>query len=232
MNSLMGKRYKIAVDGFSSCGKSTLAKQIAQRLGAVYIDSGAMYRAVALLALKNNCLADHKLEVTCMKPLVDNVKMEFNSSDNHLMLNEEDVEQEIRGKEVAGIVSEVARFGFVREKMVKMQQDYSNTNSVVMDGRDIGTHVFPDAEVKLFLTADPKVRAKRRFDELKEKGMEQPFEEVLDNIKQRDEADQNREIAPLRKADDAIIIDNSVMSREQQLDHALQIIYGKIGDAL
>jgi cytidylate kinase len=120
----------------------------------------------------------------------------------------------------------------VREKMVKMQQEYSLTNSVVMDGRDIGTHVFPYAEVKLFLTADPKVRAQRRFDELKEKGMQQSFDEVLDNILQRDEADQSREIAPLRKADDAIIIDNSVMSREQQLEHALQIIYGKIGDAL
>ena len=228
----MTNNYKIAVDGFSSCGKSTLAKQIAQRLGVIYIDSGAMYRAIALLALRNDCVEKENVKTDCLKPLVDNVKIEFQSSNNHLMLNDEDVEQEIRGKEVANHVSEVARHGFVREKMVKMQQDYSLTNSVVMDGRDIGTHVFPDAEVKLFLTADPKVRAQRRYDELKEKGMEQQFEEVLENIKQRDEADQSREIAPLRQADDAIVIDNSVMSREQQLEHALQIIYAKIGEAL
>lgn len=228
----MSKKYKIAVDGFSSCGKSTLAKQIAQRLGVLYIDSGAMYRAVALLAIRNNCIVDNNLNVSCMQSLVEKVKMEFQPANNHLLLNGEDVEQEIRGKDVANHVSEVAKHGFVREKMVKMQQDYSLTNSVVMDGRDIGTHVFPDAEVKLFLTADPKVRAQRRFDELKEKGMEQPFEEVLENIKQRDEADQNREIAPLRKAEDATVIDNSVMSREQQLEHALQIIYSKIGAAL
>lgn len=228
----MTKNYKIAVDGFSSCGKSTLAKQIAQRLGVVYIDSGAMYRAIALLAIRNNCIIDNNLDVSCMQPFVDEVKMEFQPTNNHLLLNGEDVEQEIRGTEVASNVSEVAKHGFVREKMVKMQQDYSLTNSVVMDGRDIGTHVFPNAEVKLFLTADPKVRAQRRYDEQKEKGMEQPFDEVLENIKHRDESDQNREIAPLRKADDATVIDNSVMSREQQLEHALQIIYAKIGDAL
>ncbi|PLX24615.1 MAG: (d)CMP kinase [Salinivirgaceae bacterium] len=228
----MSKKYQVAVDGFSSCGKSTLAKQIAQLLGAVYIDSGAMYRAIALIALRNNCVEKDSVNKDCLKPLVENVKIEFQPSDNHLILNGEDVELEIRGKEVASHVSEVAKHGFVREKMVKMQQDYSLTNSVVMDGSDIGTHVFPNAEVKLFLTADPEVRAQRRFYELKEKGMEQPFEEVLENIKQRDEADQNREIAPLRKADDATIIDNSVMSREQQLEHALQIIYVKLGEAL
>jgi cytidylate kinase len=232
MNSLIGKKYKIAVDGFSSCGKSTLAKQIAQRVGAVYIDSGAMYRAVALLAIKNNCIVSNDLNVSCMQPLVDELKMEFDSINNHLLLNGEDVEKEIRGKAVASHVSEVAKHGFVREKMVKMQQDYSLSSSVVMDGRDIGTHVFPDAEVKLFLTADPKVRAQRRYDELKEKGMEQSFDEILENIKHRDTVDQNREIAPLRKADDAIVIDNSVITREQQLDHALQIIYSKIGDTL
>ncbi len=228
----MSEFYRIAVDGFSSCGKSTLARQIAEVLGAVYIDSGAMYRAATLLALRNKCIIGKSLETGCFRPIIQHATIEFSTINNHLLLNDHDVEKEIRSPEVANHVSEVASHGFVRELLVQMQQSYSEKAPVVMDGRDIGTHVFPGAEVKIFLTAEPQIRAERRYHELREQSVDISFEEVLKNVKKRDEKDQNRMIAPLRKADDAVEINNSYLSRNEQLDKALEIIYEKIGDKL
>ncbi len=228
----MSKYYRIAVDGFSSCGKSTLARQIADILGALYIDSGAMYRAATLLALNNNCIKNGKLDTGCFRSVMQHAQIDFNTRDHHIILNGKDVEKEIRSPHVADYVSEVASHGFVREILMQTQRSYSDKAPVVMDGRDIGTHVFPDAEVKVFLNADPRIRAERRFRELQEKGITSTFDEVLENVQKRDEADQSREIAPLRKADDAIEIDNSHLTRKQQLDKALEIIHSKIDTAL
>lgn len=228
----MSAYYRIAVDGFSSCGKSTLARQIAEVLGAVYIDSGAMYRAATLLAIQNNCIRDWHLDTGCFMPIIQRARIEFRTTDNHLLLNEKDVEKEIRSPEVADHVSEVASHGFIREIMVQMQRSYSEKSPVVMDGRDIGTHVFPDAEVKIFLTAEPRIRAERRYQELQEQSVNISFDEVFENVKKRDEKDQNRSVAPLRKADDAIEINNSYLSRSEQLEQALEIVHEKIGDVL
>ncbi len=228
----MAKNYRIAVDGFSSCGKSTLARQIADVLGALYIDSGAMYRAATLLALNNNCIVENKLDVGCFRPVMQQAKIDFSTADNHILLDGKDVEKEIRSPRVADFVSEVSSHGFVREILVQIQRSYSEKAPVVMDGRDIGTHVFPDAEVKLFLTAEPRIRAERRFRELQEKGVTATFEEVFENVQKRDKADQNREIAPLRQADDAIEINNSNLTRKEQLDKALEIVHSKIDIAL
>lgn len=224
----MAEYYRIAVDGYSSCGKSTLARQIATLLNVLYIDSGAMYRAATLLALEQNCFNNDKLDPGCFRPEILAANIEYRPSDNHILLNGRDVENEIRGTEVAARVSEVARHGFVREMLVQLQRSYGDMMPVVMDGRDIGTHVFPDAEVKIFLTAEPRIRAERRYRELQEKSIETSFEEVLENVKKRDHIDRTRDIAPLRKAADAVEIDNSHLSREEQLEKALEIIYAKI----
>lgn len=228
----MANFYRIAVDGYSSCGKSTLAKQIAEVLNILYIDSGAMYRAATLLALENNCLPNSELDTGCFRPVIQQARIEFDPATNHVLLNGKDVEKEIRGPAIADHVSEVASHGFVREVLVQMQRAYCEQSPVVMDGRDIGTHVFPDAEVKIFLTAEPSIRAERRYRELLEKSIETTFSEVLENVQKRDKIDQNRKVAPLRKADDATEIDNSHLSRKEQLDQALEIIYDKIGDRL
>lgn len=216
--------FKIAVDGYSSCGKSTIARQLAEKLDAVYIDSGAMYRAVTLFAIENKCIADDKFEIDCLRNKIDDIKLTFNSENNHIRLNGRDVEDEIRKSYVAKWVSEIATVDFVRSKMVALQQSYCSEYSVVMDGRDIGTHVFPDAQAKLFLTADKRIRAKRRYDELISKGIQTSIDEVLENIEKRDYIDQHRDIAPLRKANDAVEIDNSKLNREEQLELALKIV--------
>lgn len=224
----MSTYYKIAVDGFSSCGKSTLARQIAEVLNILYIDSGAMYRAATLLAIENNCIINNELNVGCFRPLLQKAEIAFRNTDNHILLNGKDVETAIRGTIVADQVSNVASHGFIREILVQMQRSYSDNGPVVMDGRDIGTHVFPNAEVKIFLTAEPRIRAERRFEELGQKSIDATFDEVFENVRKRDEADQSRKIAPLRKASDAIEINNSYLTREEQLQKALDIIYEKI----
>ncbi|MFO7863873.1 MAG: (d)CMP kinase [Salinivirgaceae bacterium] len=224
----MSEYYQIAVDGFSSCGKSTLARQIGEVLHITYIDSGAMYRAAALLALQHKCIVNGKLQPECFRPILQKADIQFHKSTNHVLLNGDDVEAEIRQHEVAENVSEVASHGFVRTILMQLQRNYSDTSSVVMDGRDIGTHVFPHAQVKLFIVADAHVRAERRFRELQEKNTEATFEQVLDNIQKRDELDQTREVAPLRKADDAVEIDNGNLTREEQLELALRIINEKL----
>lgn len=224
----MSKKYKIAVDGFSSCGKSTLAKQVAEKLKITYIDSGAMYRAVALLAIESGCIQNEIINESCLKDKLKTIDLVFDKQSNHTILNGIDVEDKIRQQQVAGKVSKVATLDFVREKLVILQQKYGDHQSVIMDGRDIGTHVFPDAEVKLFLTADPRIRAERRYKELVDKGQTVTFDEILANVKERDHIDQTREIAPLRKANDAEEIDNSNLSREEQLQKALEIVSEKL----
>lgn len=219
--------FQVAVDGFSSCGKSTLAKQIAKSLGVTYIDSGAMYRAATLLAMNNDCIHDGKLNEACFAPIMLKAEILFDCN-NRMLLNGADVENEIRKPDVADHVSEVASYHSVRQILTAKQQQYGESESVVMDGRDIATHVFPHAAVKLFVTAKPEIRAQRRFLELQEKGIEISFDEVLTNVKSRDAKDQSRTVAPLKKAHDAIEIDNSNLTREEQLALALQIIHEKI----
>ena len=215
----------IAIDGYSSCGKSTMAKQMAKELGYIYIDTGAMYRAVTLYALRNGFFKsgelDEKALITNLKNI--NVAFKYNSNLNssETCLNNENVEQEIRGIEVSNHVSKVARVKEVRSKMVDLQREMGNEKGLVMDGRDIGSVVFPNAELKIFMTADYEIRAKRRFDELKAKGDNTSYEDVLANINSRDMDDTSRTENPLIKAEDAIVIDNSNITQEQQLELAL-----------
>ncbi|MBR4265293.1 MAG: (d)CMP kinase [Bacteroidales bacterium] len=221
------KNIKIAVDGFSSCGKSTLAKQLAAHFGFVFIDSGAMYRAVTLFAIENNIISeDDVVDINKLKKEIKNIKITFQTIDgkNHTFLNGKDVETEIRQIRVSKRVSIIATLDFVREEMVNLQRNLSEENSVIMDGRDIGTVVFPNAELKLFVTATPEVRAQRRYDELKAKGEDVNFDEIKANLINRDRIDSTREIAPLKQADDAVVLDNSNMTREQQFDFAVKLI--------
>lgn len=217
----------IAIDGYSSCGKSTLAKQLASHLGFIYIDSGAMYRAITLFALNSGLYEREKLNREKLLDALDDVRVEFKrngSGTAPVLLNGKEVEDEIRQMRVSEKVSEIAAIPEVRQKLVRMQQEMAAKKGVVMDGRDIGTHVIPDAEVKLFMTAKPEVRAQRRFDELKGKGLDVTFEEVLENLRSRDEQDTTRETNPLRKADDAIEFDNSEIGLDAQFDYALEIV--------
>jgi cytidylate kinase len=222
------KRITIAIDGFSSCGKSTMAKQLAQKIGYIYIDSGAMYRAVTLLALQNGLFAeDGTIDEVKLAELLKKSKIGFKlnkaTSLPETYLNKENVEKEIRTMEVSSHVSPIAVIPFVRTAMVKIQQDLGKKKGIVMDGRDIGTTVFPDAEMKVFVTATPEIRAQRRYDELKQKGEETDFDEVLKNVKERDYIDSHREVSPLRQAEDAVVLDNSQMTREEQLEWLLQL---------
>lgn len=217
----------IAIDGHSSCGKSTLAKEIAKNLSYIYLDTGAMYRAVTYYFMQKKIIIDNKLETTQLEKNLSNISIEFKRQNNgalHTMLNNKDVENEIRTMEVSNLVSEVSQYAAVRKQMVALQQEMGKKKAIILDGRDIGTVVFPNAEVKLFLTADSKIRAQRRYDEIIEKGDSITFDEVLENINQRDFQDENRKESPLKKADDAIIIDNSYLNREEQLAKALEII--------
>ncbi|NHB68404.1 (d)CMP kinase [Perlabentimonas gracilis] len=216
------KKITIAIDGYSSCGKSTYAKAIAQRLNYIYIDSGAMYRAVTLACIRAGVANDSGVDEDRLPELLHSLKVGFvpNQSGTGWLttLNNEVVENEIRTLEVSNLVSPVSAIAMVRSKMTQQQQEMGKQKGIVMDGRDIGTVVFPDAELKIFMTADPVIRAKRRLKEMESKGQNATLEEVLENIEQRDHIDRNREVAPLRQANDAIVLDNSNMTVEQQME--------------
>ncbi len=215
----------IAIDGYSSCGKSTMAKDLAKEIGYIYIDSGAMYRCVTLFALENNILKGNEIDSERLKGLLDSIKISFildeQSKKPLTCLNGVVVEDKIRSMEVSSYVSPIATLGFVREELVRQQQQMGKEKGIVMDGRDIGTVVFPDAELKIFVTASPEIRAQRRYDELKEKNQEASFDEILKNVIERDYIDEHREVSPLRKADDAIVLDNSNITIEQQKEWLL-----------
>lgn len=214
------KKITIAIDGFSSCGKSTMAKDLAREIGYIYIDSGAMYRAVTLYALRHDIFRGEKIDEARLLTEMPQVKVGFRLNAEtgrpDTYLGDECVEKEIRTMEVSNHVSLIAALPFVREAMVEQQQAMGREKGIVMDGRDIGTTVFPDAELKIFVTASPEIRAQRRYDELKAKGQEAGYDEILENVKQRDYIDQNREVSPLRKADDALLLDNSQLTIAQQ----------------
>ena len=211
----------IAIDGFSSCGKSTFAKAIAARLGYIFIDTGAMYRAVTLYALEQGAIVDGKVDEAAVVALLPevNITFKFNAERgaSDVYVNGELAEGKIRSIEVSNCVSSVSSIREVREKLVAMQQQMGRERGVVMDGRDIGTVVFPDAELKIFMTAEPKVRAERRYAELTAKGDKVTMEEILENVISRDKADMERAISPLRQAEDAVVLDNSYMSVEEQM---------------
>lgn len=218
----------IAIDGYSSCGKSTMAKQLATRIGYIYVDSGAMYRAVTLFALRNNIFDknDH-IDTARLESILDQCHISFRLNATtrlpETFLNGENVEEAIRTMDVSARVSPIAVLPFVREALVAQQQAMGRQKGIVMDGRDIGTTVFPEAEMKVFVTATPEIRAQRRYDELKAKGVETTLADVLRNVKERDYIDSHREVSPLRQATDAVVLDNSHLSREQQLDWLLKL---------
>ena len=214
------KKITIAIDGYSSCGKSTMAKDLAREVGYIYIDSGAMYRAVTLYCLDNGLFTPDGIDTTQLEAAMPNIRISFqlNPETQRPMtyLNGVNVEDRIRTMEVSTRVSPVAALPFVREALVKLQQEMGQAKGIVMDGRDIGTVVFPDAELKIFVVASAEIRAQRRDDELKAKGQEASYEEILANVKERDYIDQNREVSPLRQAEDAILLDNSNLTIEEQ----------------
>ena len=215
------KKITIAIDGYSSCGKSTMAKDLAKRIGYVYVDTGAMYRAVTLFALRNGLFAEDGAVLTDelekrMEEISISFKFNPETQKPDTYLNGELVEKEIRSMEVSNLVSPIATLPFVRTAMVRQQQLMGKEKGIVMDGRDIGTVVFPDAELKIFVTASAEVRAQRRYDELKGKGMEADYDDILKNVQERDYIDSHREVAPLRQADDAILLDNSHITIEEQ----------------
>ena len=225
----MAKKIVITIDGWSSCGKSTLAKQLAKELGYVYVDSGAMYRAITLFFLRNNVDLINKKEI---KEALENISLEFifnsTSGNSEIYLNSENVEYLIRDMFIAEKVSDVAAIKEVREFAVAQQQKMGAKKGIVMDGRDIGTVVFPKAELKLFMTADSAIRVQRRFKELYEKNPNITIEEVKDNLELRDYIDSNREISPLRRAEDAIELDNTNLSESQQFLKAIDMAKEKI----
>lgn len=214
------KKITIAIDGFSSCGKSTMAKDLAREIGYIYIDSGAMYRAVTLYSLEHGFIQGDRIDTAQLEKDIANIHITFQlnaeTGKPDTFLNGVNVEKQIRTMEVSSHVSPIATLDFVREAMVAQQQEMGKAKGIVMDGRDIGTTVFPDAELKIFVTASPEIRAQRRYDELKAKGEEACFEDILENVKKRDYIDQNREVSPLRKADDALLLDNSHLTIAQQ----------------
>lgn len=215
------KKIVIAIDGFSSCGKSTMAKDLAREVGYIYVDTGAMYRAVTLFAMRNDVFdAEGNINETRLKALLPDVKLTFQLNNEtklpEVCLNGENVERYIRTLEVSQHVSPIAALPFVREKLVEQQQAMGNEKGIVMDGRDIGTVVFPNAELKIFVTASAEIRAQRRFKELEAKGMPADFDEILQNVEQRDYIDTHRETSPLRQADDALVLDNSHLTIAEQ----------------
>ena len=222
------KKITIAVDGFSSTGKSTLAKQLAKELEYVYVDTGAMYRAVALYAMQNKFIGPDFFDKKALIDSLSSIKLEFKFNTDlgfaQIYLNGENVEREIRTIEVSSFVSKVAEVSEVRSKLVEQQQEMGKNKAIVMDGRDIGTVVFPDAELKIFMTASAETRAKRRFDELQQKGDTVSYEDVLNNVVERDYIDTHREDSPLVIANDAIEIDNSYLSREEQFSAVLELV--------
>jgi cytidylate kinase len=222
------KKITIAIDGFSSTGKSTLAKQLAQHLGYVFVDTGAMYRAVTYFAVQNHLISQNhfdKQDLITMLPTI-NLKFQFNVALGHgeMYLDDVNIEKEIRTIEVSKYVSKVAEISEVRAKLVEQQQQMGKDKGIVMDGRDIGTVVFPDAELKIFMTASAATRAQRRFDELQQKGEEVTYNEVFKNVEERDYIDTHRKDSPLVKAADAIEIDNSHISKEEQFNRVLALV--------
>ena len=215
------KKITIAIDGHSSCGKSTMAKDLASKIGYTYIDTGAMYRAVTLYALQHGLFNDDgSIRLAELEAAMPDIRITFRFNEEtrrpDTYLNGVCVEREIRGMEVSAHVSPIATVGFVRTAMVAQQQEMGKLKGIVMDGRDIGTVVFPDAELKVFVTASAEVRAQRRYDELKAKGDEASFDEILENVKERDRIDSSREVSPLRQADDALLLDNSHLTIPEQ----------------
>lgn len=218
----------IALDGYSSCGKSTLAKELAKKLGYIYVDTGAMYRATTLYFLRNNIdLENEEQVVEALKNILISFEIRPDGGFNTI-LNKEDIEEEIRGMGVSNMVSPVATISAVRKAMVAQQRLMGENKGIVMDGRDIGTVVFPYAELKIFLNADTEVRAKRRMDEMISKGIDISFQEIKKNLRDRDRIDSTRKDSPLKKAFDAIEIDNTDMTREQQLEHVLDLAKRRI----
>jgi len=217
------KRITIAIDGFSACGKSTLAKDLAKRLGYVFIDSGAMYRAAALYCLQHQLIQGGELNKEEINLHLTKMEIHFEVKEQelHIFLNGLDVSSEIRQPEVAGIVSIVASYKPIREKLVEAQQKMGSQGGIVMDGRDIGSVVFPNAELKLFVTADPEIRVQRRLDEMQSKGIEMSVEEVRQNLAERDHLDSTRAESPLIQVPDALVLDNSQLTKEEQLDWVL-----------
>lgn len=227
------KKITVAIDGYSSTGKSTMARQLAASLGYRYIDSGAMYRAVALFALRNGIISDNnKVDVQEIIKLLPRIVIDFVITENgqqHTFINGEDVEEKIRDLRVSNIVSQVAAIPEVRFEMVRQQRELGAGGGIVMDGRDIGTTVFPEAELKIFVTASPEIRAARRFNELKLKDENIKLADVLENVKQRDYLDEHREVSPLRKSPDAILLDNGNMTLKQQQEWLYNLAILKIG---
>ena len=222
------KKIIIAIDGHSSCGKSTFAKAIAARLGYIFIDTGAMYRAVTLYALEHGAICSGMVDEQAVEAMLDDINIDFRFNPlrgaSDIYVNGDLVEGKIRTIEVSNCVSAVSSLAAVRQKLVAMQQQMGLKRGVVMDGRDIGTVVFPDAELKIFMTADPRVRAQRRYDELTAKGDKVSLEEIEQNVRDRDYQDEHRAISPLRKADDAIVLDNSQMTVEEQMTWVMEQI--------
>ena len=220
------KKITIAIDGHSSCGKSTMAKDLAREVGYVYVDTGAMYRSVTLYALRHGLFTDNGIDEAGLRSQLSDIHISFKFNPKtgrpDTYLNGELVEQDIRTMEVSNHVSPIATLGFVREAMVAQQQDMGRGGGVLMDGRDIGTVVFPQAELKVFVTASAEVRAQRRYDELKGKGMEADYDDILKNVQERDYIDSHREVSPLRQADDALLLDNSHMTIPEQNEWLMQ----------
>ena len=229
------KKITIAIDGFSSCGKSTMAKDLAKQLGYIYVDTGAMYRAVTLFAMQHGLFnADGSVKTQDLQQQMSHINITFKlnklTGRPDTYLNNELVESNIRTLEVSNHVSQIAAIPFVREAMVAQQQRLGKDKAVVMDGRDIGTVVFPEAELKVFVTASAEVRAQRRYDELKEKGMPADFNDILKNVEERDYIDSHREVSPLRKAPDAIELDNSHMTIAEQSDWLMKLVKERISE--
>jgi len=229
------KKITIAIDGFSSCGKSTMAKDLAKEIGYIYVDTGAMYRSVTLFALRNHLFdANGKINVEELEKLMPEIKIsfKFNPSTGRpdTYLNGELVEKEIRTLEVSNHVSPIATIPFVRKALVAQQQQMGKEKGIVMDGRDIGTTVFPDAELKIYVTASPEVRAQRRYDELQAKGMPANYEDILKNVQERDYIDTHREVSPLKKAEDALELDNSHMTITEQKQWLIEAFKKSLSD--
>jgi len=228
----MKKKLIIAIDGYSSCGKSTFARAIAKELNYIFIDSGAMYRAVTLYCMSRGFIGEGKLDIPGILRELQDINIEFvynpDIDEYETFLNSGNVEKEIRGLDVTSHVSRISQIPEVRYRMVELQRQIGMFKGIVMDGRDIGTVVFPDADLKIFMTASVEIRAKRRFDELKNKGIKVDLEEIKRNIIVRDITDENRDISPLRRADDAVILDNSRMTVAEQMEWVHRIIENKL----
>jgi len=226
------KKLIIAIDGYSSCGKSTFAKTIAKELNYLYVDSGAMYRAVTLYCMRRGFITDSTLDILSILDELKDIHIEFvynpDIDDNETFLNSENVEKEIRSLEVSRYVSRISMISEIRTRMVELQRQIGVYKGIVMDGRDIGTVVFPDADLKIFMKASVEIRAKRRYDEMKGKGIDVDYQEIERNIMARDITDENRDISPLRRADDAVVLDNSRMTVKEQMEWVKELIEKKL----